>query len=111
LIRKGPLSSLRPPFSGRADATASRGIAALKAHPRRTSTVSGFTVTRETLGPAPSTVMGMRLCRSNVIGNVVGLSMVAPQGPSRRYLNDIARQATVNRVWKDSCATAYVWAN
>jgi hypothetical protein len=43
------------------------------------SIVEGLTFTRETFGPTPSTVMRMRLGRSNVIGNVAVLCMIAPQ--------------------------------
>jgi hypothetical protein len=43
------------------------------------STVEDLTVTVETFGPAPSTVIGMRLGRSTLIGNVAELSMITPR--------------------------------
>ena len=56
------------------------------------STVEELSFTRETFGLAPSTVIGMRLGRSKLIGNVVVLSMIVPRASRRNwYLNDITR--------------------
>ena|SRR6516165_2162355 len=65
------------------------------------STVEELTCTRETFGPAPSTVIGMWLGRSKLIGNVVALFMVAPYDlwyPATPgiYQNDITFRGPVN---------------
>src|SRR5208282_5825781 len=60
------------------------------------STVEELTLTRETFGPAPSAVIGMRLGRSKLIGNVVVLSMILPRASRENwYQNTITRRSAV----------------
>jgi hypothetical protein len=51
------------------------------------STVEELTFTRETFGPAPSTVIGIRLGRSKPIGNVVVLPMTVPREGRRKMVS------------------------